>query len=359
MDASDIMQRCSECQLCVYECFFLSNLRKTPKKVVEELAKKLDPVKSYIMECFLCGLCQAVCPLNLDFPSVIAHARLEQASFVLNDRRYKLFLPDEPMFFPRAYKTYKNLNYDSSEKNSFVYAFLPGCSMSCYSPEATLKVYEKLEEKLDAGLVDLCCGKPLSDAGLAERALKWLVRLESYLKSKGCEKIITACPKCYYHLQSMFQGRFEVLTVYEVLGELLKEGLDSFNSKIAIHDSCPDRFKGHFATHVRKLFNNEQVLEMSHSRNRTICCGSGGMVSCFNPYLSAMASSRRVMEFLEAGADLMVVYCYTCAQIFWVTMPKIETKHVLDIALKTHDASQDVKNQEVSKIAMKLLMGEP
>jgi Fe-S oxidoreductase len=71
-----------------------------------------------------------------------------------------------------------------------------------------------------------------------------------------------------------------------------------------------------------------------------------------------MASSNRAMEFLETGADLMVVYCYTCAQVFWISQPKIETKHILDIALKTRDASQEVKSQEVSKFAMKLLLGE-
>jgi Fe-S oxidoreductase len=359
MNASaNIMERCSECRLCVDECLFLSNLNKTPKKVAEELAKGVDPSKSYIMECFLCGLCRAVCPLDLDFPSFIVYARRELTSYTSDNNCYKLSLPDESIFFPRAYKSYKNLSYDSLEKNSFVYAFFPGCAMSCYSPKATLKVYEKLGEKLDVGLVDLCCGKPLSDIGLAERASKWLLKLESYLKGKGCANIITACPMCYYYLQSVFQGKFKVLTVYEVLGDVLKEGLASFNSKVAIHDSCPDRFKGYFATYVRGLFNNGEILEMSHSRDKTVCCGSGGLVSCANPNLSAMASSNRAMEFLETGADLMVVYCYTCAQVFWISQPKIETKHILDIALKTRDASEEVKSQEVSKFAMKLLLGE-
>ncbi|MEM2103780.1 MAG: (Fe-S)-binding protein [Candidatus Bathyarchaeia archaeon] len=354
-----IINNCTECKLCVNECPFLSKHNKTPKEIAKELVEDVDLSKSYVMECFLCGLCQAVCPLSLDFPKAIFHARQALSAEALNNICYKLSLPDETLFFPKAYKRYKNLNYNVFEKDSFTYAFFPGCAMSCYSHQATIQVYKKLTETLnDVGFADLCCGKPLADVGLSERASKWLMQLESYLNEHDCTTIVTACPMCYYYLRSKFQNEFRLLTVYEVLGETFKKGLATLDAAVTVHDSCPDRFKGVFAKHVRNLFRNGQIMEMPHCKEKSICCGAGGLVSCVDPNLSALCSSARAVEFLESGAELMVVYCYTCAQAFWLSQPKMQTKHVIDLALKTHDASEDVKNQEVSSFAMKLIMGE-
>lgn len=353
-----ITENCTECRLCVQECFFLSKLDKTPKSIASDL-KKTDIDKNYAMECFLCGLCRAVCPFNLDFPSVIRHARQALSANAAANICYRLSLPDDPLFFSKAYKRHKNLNYESLEKKSFKYAFFPGCAMTCYSPKATVKAYKKLREKLDdVGIVDSCCGKPLNDMGLSERASKWLLELETRLKEHGCTVIITACPMCYYYMQSAFQNKFEILTIYEVLEDVIKEGLADFNFKVAIHDSCPDRFKSVFATRVRGFFKKDQIVEMSHSKEKSICCGAGGSVSCADPNLAVMASKTIAKEFLETGADLMVVYCYTCAQVFWASQPSIKTKHILDLALKTRDASEDVKSQEINKFVMQLLMGE-
>lgn len=356
---TSIIENCTECRLCVEECLFLSKHNKTPKDIAKELVQEIDLCKSYVTECFLCGLCKTVCPFGIDFPTAISYAREKLSTNVANNVCYKLSLPDDPIFFPKAYKLHKNLNYASLGKKTFKYAFFPGCAMSCYSPEATIKVWKELTGKLnDVGIVDLCCGKPLTDVGLSQRASKWLLQLESHLKESGCRSIVTACPMCYYYLKSKLQDGFKLLTVYEVLGETFKEGLNNLNSKVAIHDSCPDRFEGTFATHVRNLFRNYQIVEMPHFKEKSLCCGAGGLVSCVDSNLAAMASITRAEEFLVTDADLMVVYCYTCAQVFWVSQPKMQTKHIIDLALKTQDASQEVKNQEVSKFAMKLLMGD-
>ena len=352
-----IIENCTECQLCVQGCPFLLKHNKTPKKIAEELAENVDVSKNYVKECFLCGLCRAVCPLNLDFPQVISQARQKLAWKIATNLCYKLFLPDEKLFFPTAYKLHKNLQYDSLKREFFKYAFFPGCAMSSYSPEATVKVYEKLVERFyDVGLVDQCCGKPLADVGLNDRALKWLTRLESYMKEHGCTYIVTACPMCYYYLESKFRGKFQIVTVYEALGDILREGIRTLDLKVAVHDSCPDRFKGIFAKHVRELFEKNRLIEMAHNKEKSVCCGAGGLVSCADPNLAAAPLLTRVGEFLESGADLMVVYCYTCAQVFWASQPTIPAKHVIDLALKTRDASENVKNQEVSKFVEKLLM---
>ncbi|MEM1586906.1 MAG: (Fe-S)-binding protein [Candidatus Bathyarchaeia archaeon] len=352
-----ILNDCIECRLCVEECPFLLKYNWIPKDIAKDLLRGIDENKRYVMECFLCDLCRAVCPKNLDFPSVIVHARQSFSKYISGEIYYRLFLPDDQLFFPKAYKTYKKIIYDFPKDGSFKYIFFPGCSMSSYSPEAVKEVYRRLAKELcSVGFIDTCCGKPLADVGLTERASKWIMNLNARFIERECGNIVTACPMCYYYLKSSLPKSYKILTVYEVLGESLSEKLKRINLKVTIHDSCPDRFNGIFARQVRSLLRGCEVLEMRHSREKSLCCGAGGIASIADPSLALKISSVSAEEFSLTGADLMVVYCYTCAQVFWNTQPKIRTKHILDLMLGTRDLSEDIKSGEVNNLVAKILM---
>lgn len=352
-----IHDECIECRLCVENCSFLSKYNWIPKGIAKDLLNGIDQNKRYIMECLLCGLCKVVCPKTLDFPSVIAHARRSFSKYVASEIYYRLSLSDDPLFFPKAYKTYKGITYSFPENGSFEYIFFPGCSMSSYSPEAVKEIYRRLREKsYSMGFIDICCGKPLADIGLTERASRWLSNLENHLIKHGCRNIIVACPMCYYYLKNSLPRSYKILTVYETLGEMLIEESNVSSLRVTIHDGCPDRFEGIFATQVRRLLRGYKVIEMKHSRDKSLCCGAGGMASVADPNLTLKLSSARAEEFSSTGADLMVVYCYTCAQIFWNTQPNIQTKHVLDLMLGTRDSSEDIKSGEISDLIAKILM---
>jgi len=328
-----------------------------PKDVARDLLNELDQNKRYIMECLLCGLCKTVCPKNLDFPSVIAHARQSFSKYVANEIYYRLSLPDDSLFFPKAYKTYKGITYSFPENGSFKYIFFPGCSMSSYSPEAVKEIYRGLREKFySVGFADTCCGKPLADIGLTERASRWLSNLENHFIKHGCRNIIVACPMCYYYLKKSLPRSYRILTVYETLGEMLIKETNHLSLRVTIHDGCPDRFEGIFAAQVRSLLRDYKIIEMKHSRKKSLCCGAGGMASIADPNLTLKLSSARAEEFSSTGADLMVVYCYTCAQIFWSTQPDIQTKHALDLVLGTRDSSEDIKSGEINNLVAKILM---
>ena len=355
MAVIDVLNKCTECGACVAECLFLTNLGMTPKKMAEDLMGEIDVTKTYPYSCFLCGLCKSLCPNDVDVADMILEARKAIASsYGPLNACYKLFLADEQNFIMDAYKRRRGISYEAYTPKEFQYAFLPGCAMACFSPKATVKVYELLKDELQSvGIIDMCCGKPMYDIGLADRASNWLDRISSELKGRGSTTLVTACPNCYYYLKAKLKGKFEVATIYDFIGNKLKDKIKGLT--VTIHDSCPDRHEGIFAKWVRDLLSKCEIVEMKHSRERTLCCGAGGLVSCIDPSLPSNLMSKRLEEILETGAQIVVVYCYSCANMYWSLQPALDVKHVLNLALQVEDESEVLKQGELAKLASELI----
>jgi Fe-S oxidoreductase len=271
---------------------------------------------------------------------------------------YRINFPDEPIFLVNALKKRMNIDFSDYTPRTFKYAFLPGCSMSCFSSKAVVKLYEVLAEKLgDVGILDVCCGKPLYDSGLESRARRWLDdRLMAGLKRHGCKTIITACPNCFYYLKSKLSSRYELATPYEILKDVFERKPEGMT--LTIHDSCPDRFEGIFAEQVRKILSGCRIIEMKHSKEKTLCCGAGGLVSCSDMTLPLTLIEKRLSEFENTGTSLMVVYCYTCASMFWSFRQSVEVKHLLNMLLNVEDNSEVVKRGEIGKVMMEIMVGQ-
>ncbi|RLF06445.1 MAG: hypothetical protein DRJ60_04390 [Thermoprotei archaeon] len=352
----DVFNKCTACGLCVNECAFLTGLGKTPKEASEDLLGGIDATKTYPFSCFLCSLCKAVCPNEIDVAEMFLEARRSLASiFASSNACYRLFFADEEFFVMDAYKKHRGISYEAFSPQTFKYAFFPGCAMACFSPKAVTKTYELLKEELqDVGIIDLCCGKPIYDVGLTERAMKWLMdRVVGELKRHECTTLITACPNCYYYLKRVLPKDFALATVYDFIGSKLKDKVEGLT--LTIHDSCPDRFEGLFARHVRDILSKCRIIEMEHSKEKTMCCGASGLVSCIDPSLSSSLMSNRINEAVNTGASLMVVYCYSCANMFWSFQPSIEVKHVLNLVLNVEDESEAIRQGELTKIIMEIM----
>lgn len=332
------------------------SVAKTPRDVSEEILRGMDLTKSYVFSCFLCELCTSICPEEIDVAQMFLEAREALALDMLSSSPYvKLLLSDEPNSLINVYRRRKRADYCGAQPTeSFRYAFLPGCSMIYLSPKAITKVHAELSEVLgDVGILDVCCGKPMYDFGLKERAVKWLASgVLKELDKHKCDVVIVACPNCYYHLKRMLPRNVEVTTVYEMLGENLSGKIEDL--KITIHDSCPDRFNGVFASKVRKILARCTIVEMEHSRSKTMCCGAGGLVAYVNPSLSQSLAYSRIQEALSTQADVLVTYCYTCAGMLSGLQSFIEVKHTLDLLLEVKEP-YTVRQEELLKVIAELM----
>lgn len=201
--------------------------------------------------------------------------------------------------------------------------FFPGCTLATYAPELTMAVFDYLVETGEAdGMTALCCGNPLRGIGLARRYARYTRLLAGRFARHGVERIIVACPNCYYALREMQENDIvpagiDIACLPEILADrgmrIADEACGAAES-FAVHDSCPDRKEMLFARAVRRLLpQGSSVHEMRHVGANTICCGSGGMVSFYDPAVCVARRERRLAEFDESGADCLVTGCVSCS----------------------------------------------
>ena len=135
------------------------------------------------------------------------------------------------------------------------------------------------------------------------------------LEKLGATELIAACTHCLHTIQDLLPG-IKTRSIYEVMAETgLPEGLDGSRAEIFnIHDACGARQAPQIHESVRHLVQaaGHDFEEMAHTRERSLCCGSGGMVPAVAPALAQQMTEARLAE---ARFDL-VTYCAACRARF-------------------------------------------
>jgi Fe-S oxidoreductase len=148
------------------------------------------------------------------------------------------------------------------------------------------------------------------------------------VKKVGASGLIVSCPDCFRTIKRTTPG-FEIKSLYEVLVEKgLPNGAHALAPKtFSLHDSCTARDELTFIDNVRTLLDRMgyQIAEMEYSRDKTKCCGAGGMI----PYVNLQLFKKLAKQRAEEAAFDVVTYCAACRDTFASTgKPAI---HVLEL----------------------------
>ncbi|NTV43720.1 MAG: amine oxidase, partial [Syntrophobacteraceae bacterium] len=116
--------------------------------------------------------------------------------------------------------------------------------------------------------------------------------------------------------------------VFERLG-LPETTVNPAASTLAIHDPCTTRHESHIQDSVRRILIRLGVdfMELPLGRDRTECCGYGGLMFFANRDLARAAIDRRINE----SSLNYVAYCAICRD-FFASRGK-PTVHLLDLIL--------------------------
>jgi len=258
----------------------------------------------------------------------------------------------------------------SSQKPQAPYAaqsctslFFPGCSFLNADPSLVQDVFGFLKERgLADGVSLLCCGKILmyeQDAETLKPAFQ--EELRQSIEAHGVKRIITACPNCVHELRevldvpaggapvevvplpAVFLGAGVAVSAEMVQSVLCQDGQGGQESTpragalpaLAIHDSCPDRSIGEFASSVRALFPAQMLAEMEHNRQTAFCCGSLANAAG-RPDVAQSQAHRHGAEAQQASAQAIVTYCMSCARLLGRMQDDVATHHYLEFLFRRH-----------------------
>jgi NADPH-dependent glutamate synthase beta subunit-like oxidoreductase/Fe-S oxidoreductase len=305
------------CSQCVKNCTFLQHYVQdfpfTEKGIVRLLESRGEAEPLIPYSCHYCGLCQAVCPRDL-------HAGLA----CLDHRRNLVTQRKGPLPQHKGVQDYVKwgthpiftLTRPDPATGKAKQVFFPGCSLPGYFPHLVKEAYGYLRERLPhTGIILNCCGAPSMMLGEEEVQERVAAGVAAEFEKLGAQELIAACTHCL-HTLNRYHPEIKTRSLYEVM---LEHGLPAAASLAAaavfqVHDPCGARHMPVVQSAVRELVNaaGHNLEEMPHNRERTICCGAGGLVPAVdNPLARKMTAFR----LSEATRDL-VIYCATCRAKF-------------------------------------------
>jgi Fe-S oxidoreductase len=247
-------------------------------------------------ECFLCGKCTEACPQGIDGRELMLDIRksLIKANKV-KLKRFRSIVGEK--------KNYIFKNYSGGRSQI---ALFPGCNFPSFFPKATVQIANIFKEKLGAGIIFDCCGKPISELGMEAEEKRIIDNINTRLKALGVKELITMCPNCYYFLRDKLD--VEVKDIYSKLRECGIEA-ELPSGEYDVFMPCPDRNEKKLLTAIKSLSGESVQFKLVEDVQ---CCGLGGLAKC-----TETASADLLMQRLkDKGLEDIYTYCATCCGNF-------------------------------------------
>jgi Fe-S oxidoreductase len=140
------------------------------------------------------------------------------------------------------------------------------------------------------------------------------------IQATGIERIITADPHAYNALKHDYKFVPPVEHISEVIARALKAGAFKFKpvengAVYTYHDPCYLGRHNQVYDDPRDVLDSipgMQRVEMERCRDRSFCCGGGGLMLFYEPKEEERIGVKRVRMAAEAGANVIVTACPFC-----------------------------------------------
>ena len=316
-----------ECKLCMKECIMLNDYTECPKslfkKYLEEGYENLDHMIAY--SCNECSQCTLKCPKEFNMKGIFTALKEDYAEknnglvpleiLKESDRTQEKECGDE--YCTRVDGSLQKKEVPEKQKTKYV--FVPGCTVSAYSPKGVENIVKHLKECLgheNVGALLQCCGKVTRFIGETEKFEERNKKAIDILDDMGAEVIITVCPSCYKVFKETAKNQ-KVIAYWDLMKNLIgipetARGIGKGSDVVFnIHDSCVTRDETSHHESVRWVLDElgYNWTEIERNGKNTRCCGVGGMVCSSNPELYERVYTRRSNDFEQHN---IVTYCGSC-----------------------------------------------
>jgi Fe-S oxidoreductase len=353
----EAFKRCYQCGLCDAVCPWNRLIDFSMRRIVRQATFGMTDIESEdIWRCTTCGSCPQQCPRDVRqiesgvslrrlateygmFPSAVKPLRAVSAS---------LSGAGNPLGEDRDRRAdwAEGLGVEPfTEEMELLY--FPGCYLS-YDPRlkkvarATAGILQRAGIAYGIlGTQESCCGESIRKTGnedlfrrLAKENIKTFV-------DHGVKRILVSSPHCYHTFKNEypeFMVHFEVVHIVQLLDELIQEGRlalsGAFARRVAYHDPCYlGRHNGVYDEPRRVLQGvaGLEWVELSESRKTSLCCGGGGGRIWMDTVKGERFSDLRVVQAVEAGAQVLATACPYCIANFEDSRLSLEDESALEI----------------------------
>lgn len=328
-------KRCIKCQCieCHNVCSHIRKYNMMPKKYIRQINHNESIImgdhyaNEMINSCTMCGLCGEACPSNLNMVDIISDTR---KSMVEKEK-----MPPSAHDF-----AIKDMEFSNSEKFTLLkhqlgfdkskYLFFPGCQLSASSPQYIEKIYNDLTSSTNEGVGIMlgCCGAPAEWAGREELFKNTINTIKEKWRGMGKPTLVLACSSCCNTFKN-YAPEISFISLWEFMVE---HGIQKHNKVkekkiVTIHDACSTRYNNRLQESVRKIITDlgYEVEELKYTKEKTKCCGYGGLVY----YANKEQADEFIKERIQESDKDYIVYCAMCRDLFASQGKK--TLHLLDL----------------------------
>lgn len=345
--------RCIRCQCsaCMKYCDVCAYHHKWPMRIRDDVMAtvafstspsmlKKTPAKRLMNTCTQCGLCDEVCPENIEIGGMLLEARRSlHKQGTLPGAFHQFWIRD--MEFTNSGCAALAKKAPGQDRCS--YAFFPGCQLGAADPRYVAEPYQwLLTKKADTGLILRCCSVPAQWAGNGELHDKEIANLRRDWEDLGRPVLILACPACGKHFAEHLP-EIEILSLYEILDQwgfeaLVHGGFEAAEhgktaleqpgeqQEFSIFDPCTARHVEPLEQAVRNLAVKAGVsAEELPKGDLHGCCGYGGHGS----EADAGFYNYVVKERSGLSENPYLVYCINCRDVFRGAGKQV--RHILDL----------------------------
>ncbi len=342
-------EKCTDCGLCVTVCPIvpLTDIKDNdPTEVMASITNLFRGgrpnmiARTRIYSCMGCLNCRTHCPEDLNPALGLALAAsilVEKGepvpralSFLLPETKFNLMKVVEAFQIRPDQRPWVT-SVERQKPSACKTVLFTGCT-GIMQPDVVLTaldIIRRFDPTVSAlGGVDYCCGDTALRAGKPQAAKDLFSKLVEALNDFSPEDVVFLCPTCkayfdQYGPRTTWSAHFVTRFLTDHLSELGPfEGMDT---TVTIHDAChlvrgehPDLES---PRDLLKAIPGIRIVEMTDSRENSLCCGATAMAAIGAPGVRFRA--RRLKQGEESGADVMALYCPACLSIFATERAKL------------------------------------